>query len=319
MKIEGAAHFLQEDAGEQIAAEVLSSYYAEGAVRVHEPATLPWRGPAPGRPDLPLPPDPMPLVRNGRLRKRWRYVGVYGARGDALRRQGPDRAAAAELLGGLGSQASGGRFAHTRMLPGGGEVEIEGAELRLDAGEVRAELSVRRRRGDRVGLPQSASGGLRVDPQASRGRGRGRRSRPAGAAGEIARAGRGRRRLGRLPPAPHRLALVGRSRRGHRRPRRRLEPGQRHQRPAARLRAGDLGRRRRRASPTRCSFDGLQGVDFADGSRLRFGSESERARDDNLLLVRSRYRHRFGSFEGALPGIELAAGLGVMEEHSAVW
>ena len=32
-----------------------------------------------GRPDLPLPPGPMPLRRDGQNRKRWRYVGVFGA------------------------------------------------------------------------------------------------------------------------------------------------------------------------------------------------------------------------------------------------
>src|ERR1700735_92404 len=39
---------------------------------------IPWRGPGEGRPDLPLPPGPMPLWRDGALRKRWRYVGFYG-------------------------------------------------------------------------------------------------------------------------------------------------------------------------------------------------------------------------------------------------
>jgi Protein of unknown function (DUF2804) len=37
-----------------------------------------WRGPGPGRPDVPLPPGRMPLVRGGRLLKRWSYVGAYG-------------------------------------------------------------------------------------------------------------------------------------------------------------------------------------------------------------------------------------------------
>ena len=40
-------------------------------------AALPWRGPGAGRPDLPLPPDRMPLRRGGRRLKRWRYLGVY--------------------------------------------------------------------------------------------------------------------------------------------------------------------------------------------------------------------------------------------------
>ena len=41
---------------------------------------------------------------------------------------------------------------------------------------------------------------------------------------------------------------------------------------------------------------------------------------ENLLIVRSRYRQPFGTFAGALPGgIELAAGVGVMERHEALW
>ena len=38
---------------------------------------LPWRGPGPGRPDLPMPPHRMPIRRGGRWRKRWRYLGAY--------------------------------------------------------------------------------------------------------------------------------------------------------------------------------------------------------------------------------------------------
>jgi hypothetical protein len=53
---------------------------------------------------------------------------------------------------------------------------------------------------------------------------------------------------------------------------------------------------------------------------LRFTAEAERARRDNLLLVRSTYRQPFGTFSGRLPdGTELAQGYGVMETHDAVW
>src|SRR5436190_16909807 len=38
---------------------------------------LPWRGPGPGRPALPLPPERMPIRRGGVWRKRWRYVGAF--------------------------------------------------------------------------------------------------------------------------------------------------------------------------------------------------------------------------------------------------
>jgi len=66
-------------------------------------------------------------------------------------------------------------------------------------------------------------------------------------------------------------------------------------------------------------FDGSAGIDLASGERLDFAPESVHARDENFILVRSRYRHSFGRFSGSLGGLELAEGLGVMEQHDAVW
>jgi hypothetical protein len=63
----------------------------------------------------------------------------------------------------------------------------------------------------------------------------------------------------------------------------------------------------------------MSGIEFTGGARLDFAEECERARNENLLLVRSRYRHQFGTFTGALEGLPLAQGFGVMEEHEAVW
>jgi hypothetical protein len=61
-----------------------------------------------------------------------------------------------------------------------------------------------------------------------------------------------------------------------------------------------------------------QDLTTVDG--LRFEAEAERARRDNLILVRSSYRQPFGSFSGELPGgIALAEGYGVMEQHEAWW
>jgi hypothetical protein len=71
--------------------------------------------------------------------------------------------------------------------------------------------------------------------------------------------------------------------------------------------------------PEPVRFEGLQGIVFADGSRLVFEPESSRAHSDNLLLFRSDYEAPFGSFSGSLAGIELGSGLGVMERHDAVW
>ena len=71
--------------------------------------------------------------------------------------------------------------------------------------------------------------------------------------------------------------------------------------------------------PVRFAPD-LSAVEFAEGERLRFSPEATRRRDDNLLIFRSRYEQPFGAFAGTLPGgLALAAGFGVMERHHAVW
>jgi hypothetical protein len=72
--------------------------------------------------------------------------------------------------------------------------------------------------------------------------------------------------------------------------------------------------------PGPVSFEGLEGIQFADGARLEFAPESERYKRENRLLVRYEYRQPFGAFSGTLPGgIELERGLGVMEHHDARW
>jgi Protein of unknown function (DUF2804) len=64
----------------------------------------------------------------------------------------------------------------------------------------------------------------------------------------------------------------------------------------------------------------LSSIRAVDGSELRFGAESERARRENLLIFASDYRAPFGTFSGELPGgIELARGFGVVEHHRARW
>ncbi|HEY4281312.1 MAG TPA: DUF2804 family protein [Conexibacter sp.] len=74
------------------------------------------------------------------------------------------------------------------------------------------------------------------------------------------------------------------------------------------------------ASPARFAADLTAVATPDDGGDLRFTTEAVRARDENLLLVRSSYRQPFGAFAGTLPGgIELAEGWGVMERHTAVW
>jgi Protein of unknown function (DUF2804) len=66
--------------------------------------------------------------------------------------------------------------------------------------------------------------------------------------------------------------------------------------------------------------DDLTAIRFADGNSLAFSAEAVRERRENLLVVRSSYRQPFGTFEGELAGgIGIAEGYGVMEEHDAFW
>jgi hypothetical protein len=61
-------------------------------------------------------------------------------------------------------------------------------------------------------------------------------------------------------------------------------------------------------------------TDLSGVGSLRFHAEATRESRENLLLVRSHYRQPFGTFTGELvPGVELAEGFGVMEEHDVWW
>ena len=55
---------------------------------------------------------------------------------------------------------------------------------------------------------------------------------------------------------------------------------------------------------------------------LRFSAEATRARNEQLVLLRSRYRQPFGRYHGSLPGPEpivVADGFGVAEDHDVYW
>src|ERR1700710_2482606 len=91
-----------------------------------------WRGPGDGRPDLPLPPGPMPLRRDGNLRKRWRYVGFYGERlmlCAARAEVGPT----GQAFWVLWDRERNRELAHTTLRPGSREGVLDGRGLLLDA------------------------------------------------------------------------------------------------------------------------------------------------------------------------------------------
>jgi hypothetical protein len=255
----------------------------------------------------------MPLRRDGQLRKRWRYVALFdeGLMLCAARAQvGPFT----QSFWTAWDRHEQRRYAHTSLRPGSREVRMDGAEIGVAARTLRADL----RFGEgaaiesicpsgsgwgwtrkRAGMP--VTGTVEVGGRSYQVHGRGVDDESAGyhqrhtswrwSAG-VGRAADGRALAWNLvegindPPHDSERAIW-------------LDGEQRE--------------------PAPVSFEGMEAIEFGSGARLRFAAECERARCDNLLVLRSRYRLRFGTFAGSLEGIALAEGLGVMEEHDAVW
>jgi len=277
------------------------------------PSGIPWRGPGDGRPDLPLPPGPMPLRRDGNLRKRWRYVGFYGERlmlCAARAEVGPTGSS----FWALWDRVRNRELAHTTLRPGSREVVLDGPRLLIDAPGLRADLRLGEAEpiesicpGEsgwgwtrkRAGVP--IEGTVEVP---------GRRLAVEGCGVDDESAGYQDRHTSWLWSAGVGTAGDGRA-------------------VAWNLVEGinDPAAKSERAiwvdsaphEPAPVTFDGLDAIRFADDSRLHFSGGAERTRDDNFLLIRSTYRHRFGTFSGRLDGIELSEGRGVMESHTALW
>jgi hypothetical protein len=258
-------------------------------------------------------PASLPLFEQRQLRKRWRYVGVFAeelmlcaARAEV----GPLTQSFWVLL----DRQSGQQWNHTALLPGSREVTMEGPRLEIDGPGLRASLHL----GEiepievscpsgralawtrkRVGMP--VEGTVEVPGRRWSVSGRGVNDESAGhhqrhtgwewSAG-VGTAGDGR------PVAWNLVTGIN-------------DP------PQGSERAIWIDGEPTEPSPV--SFDAGDEIALGDGERLRFSGESEHTHDDDYLLIRSRYRHRFGSFSGSLGGIELADGLGVMEEHDALW
>ena len=274
---------------------------------------LPWRGPSPGRPTLPLPPGPMPLVHARSLRKRWRYVGVYGEElmlCAARASIGPFT----QTFWAAWDRRTGRILENTRLRPGGGEVRLDGPDVQIRARDLRADLTL--------------GNGEPVEAICPSGGGWGWTQKHAGVTVSGTVEMQGQRQ------AVEALGVDDQSAGYH----------QRHTSWFWSAGVGEAGdgravawnlvtgindppRNSERAiwvdgeprEPDPVAFDGLSNIAFAGGDRLTFDSGAERARDENLIVFRSRYRHQFGSFAGSLDGIDLAWGLGVMEEHEARW
>lgn len=311
------------------------------------PLTEPYRGllGASGRPDgVALPPDPLPLVHGGRVRKRWRYVGAFGPDLSlcvGLVRIGPltqsfwavwDRGSG-RLHERTRPRAAGVRHAPGRVAVTDGAVAID---LHVDEDAVDAVETVTPYGPahawtlKRAGVP--VRGTVRID-------GRERAFDGLGVVDDSAgfpprhtawrwSAGVGTDDTGRAvgwnlvdgihddPAASERSVWVD----GHAA---HVGPvtfaadlsGVRTRTPGG---PGAAGRPRSTGGPGATGG----GAASAPGGALdlSFAAEATRERRENLLLVRSSYEQPFGTFAGTLAdGVRLAEGFGVMERHDAVW
>ena len=304
--------------------------------------SLPWRGPGPGRPELPLPPGRVPLRRGGSWRKRWRYLGAFS---DELLLcaarvgVGPvsqtfwavwDRGASKmrERTRMLGPIARGevwtepadgedsGRIDWAPEGGGGALVRIEAAAKGTEEEEVRGFLRVGEGTWVESICPTSETGGGYVWTR--------KRIVPVGCDVRI-----GERRIRcdahgiedeSCGYHPHHTtwdwsAGVGRTTDGRA--------------VGWNLVSGinDPPQRSERAiwvdgepsEPAPVSFEGLDAIAL-EGGRLEFSAECERRRDEKRAFVSYSYRQPFGTFAGTLPGgLRLEHGLGVMEHHDAHW
>ena len=276
---------------------------------------LPYRGDGTGRPDLPLPPGRMPLVRDGRPLKRWRYVGVFGERlmlCAGIVRIGPAR----QAFWAVWDRERSELRSRTRLVLPRRGVRLPEGRVELDDGDVRALLVVEpgvpvetvsehgasyiwtRKQGAVRVHGSVVLDGERVDVDAL--------GCVDDSAGYHARdtawewsAGAGVARDGRV---------VGWN----------LVTGL-HDAATGSERTLWVDGAPVEAPPV--TFAGaLDAVRFRTGEELRFTEEARRSRRDALGVFASDYVQPFGSFAGTLPGgISLLAGRGVMERHTARW
>jgi hypothetical protein len=269
--------------------------------------SLPARGAAVRRLELPLPPGRMPALRRGRPLKRWRYVGVFGPElmlcvGDARVAGIPQRWWAVALPDGtLHERTTSGRGG-VRIAPDRVSVRAPGAVIELELGEAGGAVEVASPHGRSYIWTRKqvvpARGGVEVGEQ---------RFRIDGAAFVDESAGYHARRT-----AWRWSAGVGRGPGG--------EPlawnlvSGVHDDPHVSERTVWVDGQPREVGPVEFAADlsAVGGLSFRDWC----------AREDHTRRgpFRSDYRQPFGEFAGELPGgRRLAAGYGVMEWHDVRW
>lgn len=289
-------------------------------------ASLPWRGPGSGKPDLPVPPARLPLLQRGQLRKQWRYVGYYG--------ENVMLCAAVVTIGVFthsfwslwdrGAPGGGRSFEHTRLRPGRPEVILDGPRVEIRTAEVKASLvlgetepvEVISESGRAWGWTRKRAG----VPVSGRIEVAGRTIEAEGFGVDDESAGFHARHTAWSWSAGIGTDVEGRALGWN------LVEGI-NDSPIGSERAVWVDGVPYEPGPVR--FQGLDSVTFEPGPASGDGEQpdalefefggAERHRRDNYGLIHSHYVHRFGTFRGSLDGIQLASAAGVMEEHDVHW
>jgi hypothetical protein len=276
-----------------------------------------YRGDGTERPTgVVVPPARMPLLRAGRMLKRWRYIGVYGPEmmlcaGSA--RVGPTR----QVWWAVWDRQARRLDERTRQVVGRRRVEAERpGRLHVADGDVSIELALDEGSGVETVTPAGRTyiwtrkqGGI---PARGRVRVGAREWEVDGPAFVDESAGYHDRITSWRWSAGVGTAADGRSLAWN------FAEGI-HDSPHDSERTVWVDGEPSEPGPVRFATD-LSGIALAEGGELRCAAEATRRRDDNLLVLRSRYEQPFGTFSGALPGgLELAEGYGVMERHEVRW
>jgi len=278
---------------------------------------LPWRGWPDDRPDLPVPPAPMPVLLGRRLRKRWWWAGAFAENvmvfaADA--QIGPSSI----TFWGVWDRERRRLWERTRRgFPGRRpEVSLRGRQLRVRAGNIEVDLEL----GE--GTPIEC-----MCPNGEGGYTWTRKAAGMPARGEV-RIGRRTSRIDGLGVEDHSAgyhprytswkwsAGVGTARDG-RSFAWNLVSGI-NDPPSSSERTIWLAGNPTEPGPVQ--FQGLDSIHFEDESRLNFTAETQRSHHEGIpLFARSDYEAPLGTFSGSLNGLPVGEALGVMEAHDAIW
>jgi len=277
------------------------------------PPPGPWRSGMPGRPDVPLPPQRMPLVRGGRPLKRWCWVGAFAD--DLMVCVASARVGPARLSWwALWDRTT--RTLHERTTRVPGRVGVGPLVANVRDGRVAISLWIEARAGVETVSPHGAQyawtrkqGGVRVVGSVDLD-GTPRRFEARGivdeSAGYHARDTAWHWSAG-VGATPDGAAVAWN-----------LVDGL-HDAPEASERTVWIDGTAHEVGPVRFDDD-LGGLAFAEGGGLDFTPEAERAHRQRMGPVSSAYVQPFGAFRGVVPVAgELAEGAGVMERHVARW